>query len=140
MAGNITMASVSNIGTYKPASKEALRSQIQKKEREISTCKTNISNLNKSLSYSNKLVSKLNNDQTNLKIVLENLKKYFVINKKTGDNGKVEKIISELDKIIKKLNNSIIPEIKRMISEQEKQRDIKQIQLNRLKREYENSL
>ena len=75
MAGNITMASVSNIGTYKPASKEALRSQIQKKEREISTCKTNISNLNKSLSYSNKLVSKLNNDQTNLKIVLENLKK-----------------------------------------------------------------
>lgn len=89
--------------------------QIQNKINTLTRQKNNYtSEKNKykeSLDYANKLVRCLSNSDIYLNSSNDYLKRYFIINNKTVDNGEINKIKNEISNIQKKINNTIIPSI-----------------------------
>ena len=73
-------------------------------------------NYKKSLSYANKLVSNLKSGISYLNTTKDHMKKNFTINGKTADGGKIEKTATNVNGIVKKLNNTIIPRINQEIN------------------------
>ena len=73
-------------------------------------------NYEKSLEYANKLVGNLNSYNTSSNSSKEYLKKYYTINGKTADNGKLDDINNTISLYLNQLNNNIIPEIKKNVN------------------------
>ena len=96
------------------------RTQIQSKIntliRQKSNYETQRSNYRTSLTYANKLISNLDSSLNNLNSSNDYLKRFFTINNKTIDGGKIEKAKTEISQIMKKLDNTIIPNINSNIS------------------------
>ena len=90
-----------------------------------------------SLSYANKLISSLKSSNNYLNSSNNNLKKYFMINGKTADDGKIVNIKEDVNKIIKKLNNTIIPNINSNIKNLDNKINSTTKEINVLKRQYE---
>lgn len=72
---------------------------------------------NKSLEQAEKLKSQLIKINSELSTIIDSMSKNFYMGNKTGDNGKIELINQRTIKIIKKLNETIIPNIKSRINE-----------------------
>lgn len=91
------------------------KAQIQSKINSLTIKKNNCENRRSSyktsLTYANKLLNNLNSSISQLNSSNDYLKRFFTINNKTADGGKIEKVKSEINQIIKKLNNTIIPDI-----------------------------
>jgi len=69
-----------------------------------------------SLSNAKKLVSNLTASLNNARQAQDNLKKYFTINGKTADGGKIEKVKTEINGIIRNINVTILPTINTKIN------------------------
>lgn len=96
------------------------RAQIKSRINSLTKQKSNYiserTKYKKSLSYGNKLLNSLKNSKGYLSSSNDYLRKYFTINGKTADSGKINKTTESLNNIIKNLNNTIIPEINNSIN------------------------
>ena len=96
------------------------RAQINTKINQLTRQKNSYAsektNYEKSLTYAKKLVQSLNNSVAYLATSNDYMQRFFTINNKTADGGKISKTKEEINQIIKKLNNIIIPNINNNIS------------------------
>ena len=92
-----------------------------------------------SLNYANKLLTDLNSSKKYLDTSEENLKKYFNINGKTPDGGKIKKSQNEINKMIKNVKSTVIPKINNEIERLNRNINNLEYQINNLWRDYRNA-
>lgn len=107
------------------------RLEVQKKsyERDRNSYKN-------SLNYANKLVNELNLGNRYLEYANSNLKQYFKIDGKLGDNGKTNLVHGEVVLIINELRKKVIPSINNNIKILNININNLNIQINKLWRDY----
>lgn len=93
-----------------------IQSEINQKNKEEQSYLTSKSNYEQALNYASQLVSTLNSINKDINSSKDYLKKYYTINGKTADNGKLDDMKNNITQYLKNLNNNIIPEIKKNIS------------------------
>lgn len=119
------------------------RSQIRNKIYNLEAQKNNYvkerDKYKTSLTHANKLLRSLSNSNVNLSSSKEYLGKYFNINGKTPDNGKLDASRNELSKMANKVSGTIIPKINNEISRLDRNINNLQYQINSLWRDYNNA-
>lgn len=119
------------------------RAEIQRKINELTRRKNNynaeLNEYRNALNYANKLVSSLSNGEQYLNTANDQLKKYFTINGKTGDGGKITNENEKIKTLIKDLNNTIIPNINSNIKNINNNIYDLNRQINILRRQYANA-
>ena len=119
------------------------RSQIRNKIYNLEAQKNNYvkerDKYKTSLTHANKLLRSLSNSNVNLSSSKEYLGKYFNINGKTPDNGKLDASRNELSKMSNKVSGTIIPKINNEISRLDRNINNLQYQINSLWRDYNNA-
>ena len=114
----------------------ATNSEMQSKINELTRKKIGyektMSSYKTSLTHANKLITNLQDSLNNLNSSNDYLKRYFTINNKTVDGGKLEKNIT---KIIKQINNTIIPSINGNIRDLTTKINFLTREINNLKRQ-----
>ena len=117
--------------------KEQIRREINNLTRVKNNYDSEVVKYRNSLSYANKLVKNLTNTINYLNSANDYMKRYFTINKKTADDGEINKNKEQINKIIKKLNSTIIPSINSNINDLNIKITKTNREINILKRQYE---
>lgn len=113
-----------------------IQRDINAKKQEIRNCEQERSKYQTALKYANKLVEQLNESYKKLTTANDYMKKYFTINKKIADGGEISKAQERINSQLKKVKQTIIPEINKEIIKRDSTLRNLRTQLNR----YENEL
>lgn len=96
------------------------REQIRREINNLTRYRNNYDNERRkyrdSLNYAQKLVRNLTDSINYLNTSNDYMKRYFTINNKTADSGETSKTKEQINQMVKKLNNTIIPSINSNIS------------------------
>ena len=90
-----------------------------------------------SRTYAEKLIRNLNDSNKYLISSDDYMKRYFMINGKTADGGEINKTKDEVNLIIKKINNTILPSINSNINSLNNKITKTEKEINDLRRQYE---
>lgn len=112
-----------------------INSKITQLTREKNNCVNERTKYKNSLTYANKLVSSLNSSSTYLVNSNDYMKRFFTINNKTADGGKINSTKENINQIVKKLNNTIIPSINSNINNLTTRINNIDREINKLKRD-----
>ena len=88
-----------------------IQSRINELTRQKSSYEKTMSSYKTSLTYANKLITNLEDSLNILNSSNDYLKRYFTINNKTVDGGKIETNKMKINQIIRNIKNIIIPSI-----------------------------
>ena len=111
--------------------------QINSLTRKKNVCENERKKYKTSLTYATKLVGSLSSSRNDLNYSNSNMEKYFTINNKTADSGKIISTRDELNEMIRKLNHTIIPEINNNINMLTREIANIERQISSLRRQYE---
>ena len=117
-------------------SRAEISRRINSLTREKTACQNEREKYKTSLTYATKLVSSLSKSENDLNHSNNYMEKFFTINNRTADNGKIISTRDELNQIIKKLNNTIIPEINNNINMLTREITNIERQISSLRRQY----
>lgn len=117
------------------ATSSDINAKIRQLTSEKNSYETEKSKYKTSLTYAKKLLNSINSSLKYLEQAEDSIKKYFVIGTKTADNGEIKNEKEELNKIVKKLNNMIIPGINDKISSLDSKIKSIEKQITELKRQ-----
>ncbi len=116
--------------------KSQIKQKINQLERKKKGYEQDRNNYKNSLNYANRLVSELNTSNRYLEGANSNLKQYFKINGKLGDNGKTNSVQEEIISIINELRSKVIPNINNNINNLNANINSLNVQINKLWRDY----
>lgn len=92
--------------------KSQIKSKINTKESQKKKYQQERDNYAASIDYSGKVIRNLKTCVTSyLSFANDSLKRYFTIDGKSADNGKINEIIKEINDIVNHLNNKVIPDL-----------------------------
>ena len=112
-----------------------IQSRINELTRQKSSYEKTMSSYKTSLTHANKLITNLEDSLNNLNSSNDYLKRYFTINNKTVDGGKIETNKIKINEILKKLKNTIIPSINNNIRDLTTKINSLTREINNLKRQ-----
>ena len=90
--------------------------RLQELNKQKKNCESERTKYKTSLTNANKLVQRLNESVKYLNNTNDYMKKYFTINGKTADGGKINSIKESTNEIIRKIKTRVIPSIDSSIS------------------------
>lgn len=117
--------------------KEEIKKEIDNLTKKIDTYKNELEKYKKSIKNLNDTINELNKGKERLENSRKGLKKSFIINDKTVDNGKIGSTINEMNTLANTLNknirdsiNSKIEKLNTSISDAQKEKDELEKQYN----------
>ncbi len=113
-----------------------IKSKINALTREKNSYNATRNSYKNSLNLAKSLVTSLNSTNNSLTGAYDNMRRYYAVNGKTADNGKITKNKDNINQIIKRLNNTVIPSINNCIHDLDYKINSINRQIQQLNREY----